>query len=541
MSEKLLKEDFKRKFLKLKSIAAKYNLEINFIDDFICQIDDFKVITPVIGGFGTGKSSLINAVLQDDILKTNVESKNSITTEISYSENDSVHFVKNDKVVNTSSVSEYTDKKYVVDDYDLVKIEYNNEILEKIKNLKIVDMPGFDSGIELHKKALDKYLTNSLSYIIVFSAEKIDLTPSIKSFLREINLHDMPIFIIINKCDRVSKSEIEDANKKVNEIIEKYLPGKSVKIGFAKSKIHKNVKDVVNILSEIEDGSEEILKKEFSRKLKNLTLPVDNYINSKLTNMKLTDKELVQKEEEFQMKSESNYERVQKEKQEFNNNIPKYIENVQKRVLEGLENNTDRLVEMLLNDEDIKETINDIVRSNVIKGIKSEFEPVLKKYLTDVVSILKIDAKEEIEIDEFTVSAGSLIENVVVNSVPMVLMAVGGFLAGPLIGLVGGFAGVCFDAIFKNSKEKTKRAEIKKMVLDKIIPEVSEKSGECIKREISKYVEEINKDLAIIIEHEKEIMMKAILDVKDENKFDTLSKNDKVKALLNDLKIVRQL
>ncbi|WP_244834887.1 dynamin family protein [Clostridium sp. BJN0001] len=541
MNKKLLKEGFKRKFLKLKSIADKYNLEINFIDDFISEIDDFKVITPVIGGFGTGKSSLINAVLQDDILKTNIESKNSITTEISYSDKDNVKFLKDDKVISDTSVCNYTDKKYDVDDYDLVKIEYNNDVLEKIKNVKIVDMPGFDSGIELHKKAIDKYLTNSLSYIIVFSADNIELTQSVKNFLREINLHDIPIFIIINKCDKVSKSKIEEDYKKVNDIIEKYLPKKGVKVGLSKSKIHKNVRDVTNILLQIESDSEKIIKNEFSRKLKNLTLPVDSYINSKLSNMKLTDKELVEKEEELQMKSESNYEKVEKEKQEFNKNIPLYIENVQRKVDEGLKDSTDKLVEMILNDEDIKEKINYIVRKNVIMGIKAEFEPVLKKYLTDVVSILKIDAKEEIKLDEFKVSAGGLIENVVVNSVPIVLMAVGAFLAGPLIGLVGGLAGVCFDAILKNSKEKLKKAEIENMVSKKIIPEVSKKSGECIKREISKYVEEINKSLELIIDHEKEVMMKAILDVKNENKFDALSKNDKVKALINDLKVVRQL
>ena len=54
------KQIAKDKFLAMKQMMEKYDLQTTAITSYIESIDDFKVTSPLVGRFSTGKSSLLN-------------------------------------------------------------------------------------------------------------------------------------------------------------------------------------------------------------------------------------------------------------------------------------------------------------------------------------------------------------------------------------------------------------------------------------------------------------------------------------------------
>ncbi len=194
-------------FLECIEVCERYELPTDLIELTIKEIENFRVTTPVIGGFSTGKSSMLNAILANNILTTQITPETSVPTEIYYGDNKV--FLYNISGIEEISIDQFKDRELDANNTKLVKIEYNNDFLREVKDVKIVDMPGFDSGLELHNKAIDKYMPNSLAYIITFSADEPVIKESIANFLKELKLHEVPVYIIITKCDKVTPEELE--------------------------------------------------------------------------------------------------------------------------------------------------------------------------------------------------------------------------------------------------------------------------------------------------------------------------------------------
>ena len=70
-------------------------------------------------------------------------------------------------------------------------------------------MPGFDSGIEQHNKALMQYIDKGTIYIIVIDSEKGGISDSVASFISEIKNYSNNIGIILSKCDKKTATDIE--------------------------------------------------------------------------------------------------------------------------------------------------------------------------------------------------------------------------------------------------------------------------------------------------------------------------------------------
>lgn len=542
MSEDKIKEEFNQRFNKCKETALKYQLSTYEIEKNLVDIEDFKVTTPIIGGFSTGKSSMINALVEDNILKTDITPETAIPTEMSFG-NNNVQLYANSQLIKTISIDEFKDNELSFDKVDLIKLESSDEFLSQIKSVKIVDMPGFDSGIELHNKAIDNYLPNSLAYIVTFSADESVIKESIVNFLEELKLHNVPVYVVITKCDKVTESNLNKTIDYMKENVPKYLNNSNVRIVCVKSKRNKDVSGLKEILLEIQGKSQDIFYEEFSIKLKSCISTIEKYINSRLININLSDSELNAKEEELQEKAESNLQKLEKEKEKFNLQIPVCIKNIQTQIESNLRGASSMLQSMILNNTDIQDKINQIVRNAVITGIKREFEPKLQKYLKNISDLisLNLDMDTSINLDEFRVAADNMVKDIVVKSIPVVLAAIGGILGGPIGAIIGGALAIFVDTFFKTKQDKEKRQMAREKVESEIIPMIIKESGSCIETEILSYVDEINNNIQKRIEEEKEIIKKSLEDIKNKRTIEEENKEEQINILNSDLEKVRGL
>lgn len=188
----------------LQKINNVYDIPIpaDSIEQLKHKVLTAKVCTPIIGKFSSGKSALVNTLLgySRKILREDITPETAIPAEIVYTDTeDSVTIVKNDGTNDSISVQEYRNYEADATTVKCARIKLRNSFLEEIPDVMLVDMPGFESGIEIHNKAIDDYLPQSLAYIITFPADDMIVRSSVGNILKELCLNDMPLCIVITK------------------------------------------------------------------------------------------------------------------------------------------------------------------------------------------------------------------------------------------------------------------------------------------------------------------------------------------------------
>ena len=212
----------------VSALYKKYNMPMERITEEIDSLDKFQVTTPLIGEFSTGKSSLINAMLGSDYLGINLLPETSVPAEICYGDKERAVIQEVDKNAETTrakemSLAEFKDSKLSASNVKKVQIFVNNDFLRTVSTVKLVDMPGFNSGLELHNRAIDEYMPESLAYIITFSARDPAIPADMATFLRELKLHDAPVYLLITKSKSVLPKELDQCVARIREDAKKYL------------------------------------------------------------------------------------------------------------------------------------------------------------------------------------------------------------------------------------------------------------------------------------------------------------------------------
>ena len=258
---KELYERYIDKFSKAGELQKKYSLSTEKAETAINDIKAFKVTVPLIGGFSTGKSSLINATLKTDLLSTDITPETAIPAEISYGADGVCYHFKDRK--EKGSLAEFQGRKLSADTISLVEITLENAFLKEISGVKIVDMPGFDSGYKLHNKAIDDYLPKSLAYIITVSADEGTVRESILNFLNELKLNEMPVYLVITKSDKVPPDELEETVTHIQKTVSGKLNIQTLAIAVT-SADDEETEEFEKILYDVQRKSDEIFQKHFS-------------------------------------------------------------------------------------------------------------------------------------------------------------------------------------------------------------------------------------------------------------------------------------
>ena len=77
-------EELRENLGRMAALKKKYGLTASSVEKYIKDTEHFQVVTPLIGEFSTGKSSLINSLLERKVLGEGIEPKTAVPTEICY-------------------------------------------------------------------------------------------------------------------------------------------------------------------------------------------------------------------------------------------------------------------------------------------------------------------------------------------------------------------------------------------------------------------------------------------------------------------------
>jgi len=383
--------------LKIQRIYSEYLKDIIVLQEaqnldtvkqriLINEIVSTELIVPVVGGFSAGKSTLINSWLGENVLSTNLTPETALATELRYGIDNYIEAVKDDDSFDRFELSQSEEIKKSASKYQYLRLYLKNEKLKSIEPLVLVDMPGFDSPLELHNLAIMNYLNKGIYFIVLSSIEDGNLT---KSTLRE--LENMSEFgkgfsFCLSKANLRSDNDVKSVQEKIQEQLNDYF------------EFNKNVillyQDGGNKLEKIlnEIDPEELFEKIFKQELKYNYLEVESSINTIISALKTSKEDVAKALLELQ---NSIKKIISKKERMIEEAESKYSENSVENIINGvsreLMTNQEFLVQMVIsNKEAFSQEINEIVKNTLIYQVKTK----LNEASSDMINDFSIEIKD---------------------------------------------------------------------------------------------------------------------------------------------------
>lgn len=172
---------------KFNSIMAEQNLLGTITNDterVSASIDGYSFRVLMIGGFSSGKSAFLNTLLGRELLKEAQAPETTIATELRYDKEEYIEaFTSNDDSIRFE-IGNLPD--IVPEDWRFLVYHIDAPFLQANPDITFVDMPGIDSNLEQHNKAIAQYIPKASAYILLVNCADGTLKKSTEDFLGEV-------------------------------------------------------------------------------------------------------------------------------------------------------------------------------------------------------------------------------------------------------------------------------------------------------------------------------------------------------------------
>lgn len=208
-------------------IRLRYNAKIIMLEERKQRAEQNLYRMGVIGVTSSGKSTLINSLLQEDLLPSAVIPSSSqlvscrrgnVRTGVVYFENKQSQSIQSSKLT-PEIIKKYGEEQSNPRNRENVKqIEIVSPQFPLDKNLVLVDSPGLDAyGFEGHEQLTLNTLLPSVDFCLFITTCKTNSDSKSKSVLNTIAQYNKPVIIIQNMIDSIKPSLEIDGSIRKNE------------------------------------------------------------------------------------------------------------------------------------------------------------------------------------------------------------------------------------------------------------------------------------------------------------------------------------
>ena len=512
----------------VKNILKDSDISLNKIEIYEKAIENYELIIPIIGSFSAGKSTLINSFLNENYLLVGITPETSIATELRYTDtNERIELVKENNILETYSINEIEKVKECAEKSSYVKIYLKNKNLKEIAPIVLVDMPGFDSPLELHNQSILNYISKGSYYIILVNIEDGTLTRSMIIQIEGVKNSRKDFSFFLSKSNLRSSSEIEKVKEEIEFQIEDKLDLEKIVIPIYKNS-GENLKIILKNIN-----PEKLFKDLFFPEIKENYYEILENISLKETSLKSSIEENKAIIENLQRSIDKTLEKKEKMLDEVkNNNSENKINLLVNNVGKSLSNSIDELVNIAFNgnSELLSQTISDIVRNSLISETQTVISDIGNEIIQDFKQSIMDLKYEDINInivDKISTTIASQlngtntwfkninipkISNKMLYRSVSTVLAVATSIVAPLLEIVIIFLPDIISALFKSSREKEQKAKIKNEFIGNVIPSLKMKLKEelrpLLKEETDKLIIEIGNRFENELKEKTEILNK---------------------------------
>lgn len=217
---------------------------------------------PIVGEFSSGKTTLINALTNSKKLETASKATTSVIYEIFFgNDQESGEIIYKD-----GTVKEVADLSAIKNDqlenvqfiriYDTAQTISNNTVL--------VDTPGLSSNDASHIEALTNYLPNADAILLCTDINQ-QITNSLLEFIKNTQLSERPIYLIVTKTDSKAPDEVKQAVEYIQKNIN--LPLENIICVSAKD---NELNEFYSLIGQIQQNKNEIIGKKIQTDLEQI-------------------------------------------------------------------------------------------------------------------------------------------------------------------------------------------------------------------------------------------------------------------------------
>ena len=534
-------EDCRHDMQTILTMEEKYGIAEESFRTALATLDQFYVITPIVGKFSTGKSSLINALLGKNYLRIQITPETAIPTELRWGSSERVILHRKNGAQDEISLEAFMDTDYRVEDMHSIELILNNPALKAISTVKIVDMPGFDSGIEMHNRAIDEYISKSHAYIIAFDASEPLIAESIVRFLQELKLHDMPVYLVITKADKVTEEQLAETKERIRSDAAQYLGLTDIALVTTNAKKNTDITEFSAILEKIESESQTIFEKNTRAHIRSEATRTEQYLTASIKKADLSPDELAAEEEKCRRELERMKEGIEKEKTAFVRQIDESSVNIGRRVEAALSGAASNLERMVLNNADISAKVNAIVRQAALEGLKEDFEPRLHRYLHKLTSVIQVNVSAQLsDLDIQKIDTDTATKEIAKQVLPLILLIIGR-TGGPVVILIQKVLEEIISFFSRKKVQEERRQKVHEQLHDVIIPQIVTETEGVIRDGLTQQVSDINQMIEDEAKGQIAVQEKALADLRESREKAAAERETRLTEMRTDLDAVQKL
>ena len=174
-----------------------------------------EILIPLVGEFSSGKTSFINAILDNKNLETASKATTATIFEIRCgSDNLKQEIVDVDGNLIDAGNEILSNKD--LQETQVVRVYDTSTKLDP--SIVLVDTPGLSSNNPKHRIALSNYLPNADAILLVVDVNQ-SATRSLISFVKDSQISKRPVFLMLTKCDTKTPNEVAQQLKNTVEIV----------------------------------------------------------------------------------------------------------------------------------------------------------------------------------------------------------------------------------------------------------------------------------------------------------------------------------
>lgn len=397
------------KLEKIESILVPFELAEKIRkdkDNLISDIRNYRFRVLLTGGFSSGKSALLNALMERYVLREDQAPETTIATELVWDGEEYIEAINEEGITRRFDMispgsgmpqpsDDYADGLNTKD-YRCLVYHLNNDFLKKTQDIILVDMPGIESNIDSHNKAISQYITRGSAYLFLVSCEDGTLRRSSIDFLREASQYPQSMICLISKCDLRCEEETEQVCNQVKEDIYAVY-GQQVPT----EKISVYDEDLASHICRLLAGLDlqEIFEQKYVGRINSLVLLAESLLSSAADALCLDVTELDRRIEECSRhRAEAEKEFIVQRKRLEKNYRQTVLPSISYDLRAALTAQTDRLTEALsTSPEAFSAAVNSIIRPVLYNSTHKNIESSFEAYVAGVDDSLFKDDNDKIK------------------------------------------------------------------------------------------------------------------------------------------------